>query len=154
MEKNAEKNIIVRFYVASVAIFVILAAIGYFWADRWGMVPENLSVAASSPAAQARMNALAYVALPRMTISLGNGAETQMGVDISLEVARKDMVVLEGYMPQIMDRFNTFLPKIDVEEVAQPSGIFLLRKNMLWEVNNLGMPVSVHDLRLQNLVFR
>jgi flagellar basal body-associated protein FliL len=123
-------------------------------ADNWGLVPENLSISASSPAAQARMNALAYVDLPRMTISLGNGVETQMGVNISLEVARKDMVVLEGYMPQIMDRFNVYLPKVDVEEVARPTGIFWLRKSMLWQVNNIGMPVPVHDLRLQNLVFR
>jgi flagellar basal body-associated protein FliL len=153
MEKNAEKYTIIQFYVASVVIFIILAAVGYFLADRWGMIPARTS---SAPSSQATgfVTDWAYVDLPRMTVSLGNSAATHMQVDISLEVAPKDVMVLEGYLPQIMDRFNLFLPHVKVDELSRPIGMYSLHKNMLRQVNNMGMPVSVHDLMLQNVVIK
>lgn len=153
MEKNAEKYTIIRLYVASVVIFIILAVAGYFLAGRWGLLPARISSTSSSEAT-GLVPDWAYVDLPRMTVSLGHSATTHMQVDISLEVAPKDVMVLEGYLPQIMDRFNLFLPHVKVDELSRPIGMYSLHKNMLWQVNNMGMPVSVHDLMLQNMVIR
>ncbi|MFA5040908.1 MAG: flagellar basal body-associated FliL family protein [Bdellovibrionales bacterium] len=152
MRITALNNRILQFYVATSILFIALGSVGYFMADKWEAISKNPFSAASYFRSPEAASVLTFVDLPRMTVSLGNSAISQMSVNISLEVESRDMMVLEGYMPQILDKFNLFLPRVNIEEISKPPGLFMLRKNMLWQVNNLGMPIRVHDLLLQNLI--
>jgi hypothetical protein len=51
-----------------------------------------------------------------------------------------------------MDRLNGFFPKVEFEDIDEPNSMFLLHKDMLRQVNNVGMPISVHDLMLRSLL--
>jgi flagellar basal body-associated protein FliL len=148
MERNKEKNRFLQFYIGSVVLFLALAGVGAYFADRAGLL------SASSPASTARASKAdrANVSLPRMTVSFGSGPGKRMQINVSLEVERKDVSVVEGYLPQIVDRLNVFFPKVKMEEVGKPRAMFLLHKDMLWQINNIGMPFVVHDLMIQNLV--
>jgi flagellar basal body-associated protein FliL len=149
MERKTDKNRFLHFYVGSVALFLVLAAVGYYWVDREGLL--SASSPPSAPPHESKADRT-YVDLPRMAVSLGGGTGNQVRVNISLEVDRKDASVVEGYLPQIMDKLNVFFPKVQIEELRNPRAMFILHKDMLWQINSIGMPFSVHDLMLQNLV--
>jgi len=147
MRRNADKNRFLHFYAASVGLFLILALVGFFFADKWMPLARPPPAAKSNP-----LEELAYVRLPRMSISLGNEGFMQMRMNISLEVESKDVPILEGYIPQIVDRLNAYFPHVNFDELDRPHAMFLLHKNMLWQVNSVDMPIIVHDLMLQNMV--
>jgi len=142
-----EKEIL-RFSAASLAPLLALAVIGWLIADNWG----TISYKATTLISHRGFRDAAYVDVPRMTVSLGGSASTRIQVDITLEVPKKDADVLEGYLPKIMDRLNVYLPKIKADELKNPDAMFMLHKEMLYQINNIGIPVKVNDVVLQNLV--
>jgi flagellar basal body-associated protein FliL len=154
MKHNAEKSRLQLLYIASMAILLALAAFGAFWVGEKELTP----IAPPAPNKTEPNKAAniitdkAYLSLPRMTVSLGKGGTMQVRMDISLEVAPEDIIVLEGYVPQIVDKLNAYFPKVKFEELDQPHAMFLFHKNMLWQINNLGMPVTVRDLTLKNMI--
>ncbi len=152
MNISPEKKRMLRFYATSVTLLIALAIIGLFMADQWGLISTQPTVSTDSSVSHKGARDIAYVDVPRMTVSLGGSASTRMQVDITLEVPKKDAAVLEGYLPQIMDRLNAYLPRIKIEDIGRPDAMFMLHKDMLWQINNIGIPVLVQDVMLQNMI--
>lgn len=146
MKTSATRSEIVQVYVACIALFIALAACGYYW------VRSTAPVAHPAPIAHGFVTDMTYIDLPRMTVSLGAGGSTQVRVEISLEVARKDVAIVEKYQPQITDRLNRFFSKVSPDEIEEPNSLTLLRDDLLWQVNGTGMPVPVHDLMLKQMI--
>jgi flagellar basal body-associated protein FliL len=147
MKPNASRNQIVQVYIACLAMFVALAVGGYFLADRAGLIAHPRSAAT-----QDFVTDMAYYDLPHMNISMGGGRSTHLWVDIALEVARKDMPIIAGYQPQIMDKLNLFFSKMKPEDVEQPDAMPALRQEILWQINSAGAPIPVHDMMLRRMV--
>jgi hypothetical protein len=145
MKHRADKTPFLRFYIASLALFLILAVSGFYFGGKW--LISNRTSSKGEPA-----KVLEFVNLPHMTVSVGNQASMQMEMNVSLEVERKDVPILEGYIPQIVDKFNAYFPEVNVDELHGPFAMHNLHKNMLWLVNSVGMPVYVYDLMLKDLV--
>jgi flagellar basal body-associated protein FliL len=154
MKRNAEKSRLQLLYIASMAVLLALAAFGTYWVSEKELTPIAPPVPNKTEPDKAAniITNMAYLNLPRMTVSLGKGGTMQVRMDISLEVAPEDLLVLEGYVPQIVDKLNAFFPKVKFEELDQPHAMFLFHKNMLWQVNSIGMPVTVKDLTLKNMI--
>jgi hypothetical protein len=94
---------------------------------------------------------LTYYDMPRMTILLGGGAQTQVRLDLSLEVAKKDVAVVEGFQPRIADRLNGLFLHINPDDFRSSTDLPWLRQQMLSQVNN-ATPVPIHDLLLRQMV--
>jgi flagellar basal body-associated protein FliL len=96
---------------------------------------------------------MAYIDLPRINLQVGDANnEVHMRLEISLEVAKKDLPIMQGYQPQITDRLNFFLAHMRPEQLRQPQNIPELRAAMLRLVNDMGAPVPVHDLMLRQMI--
>lgn len=147
MATKFQKDPMFLFYIVCLVFFVILSAAGLFWVKQERAARSRLSVMTTRPALN-----LALVSLPRVTISIGNGGRGQMNLDMSLEVEKKDVSVVEGYVPQVLDRLNGFFPRVDFYEVEHSRSMILLRNDMLWQINSIGMPVQVRDLIIQKMV--
>lgn len=149
MATKFEKDHMFWFYIGCLGFFVLLGAVGFFWAKKIG--PVHSTPTATALSARPVLS-LALVDLPRVTISLSNGSRGQMNLDMSLEVEKKDIPVVEGYVPQVLDKLNNFFPRVDFYEVDQSHSMLLLRNDMLWQINSIGMPVHVRDLIIQKMV--
>lgn len=145
MERSSE-NRIFAFYLGSIALFLGLGLIGIYYISLKDVpaAATSHSEDAASPSGAVAPAGMAFVDLPRVTTSLGG--VTQVHIDISLEVATGDVSAVEGFVPQIMDRLNVFFPKANVESLNQPTAMTLFRKDALYQVNSIGIPVTVHDL--------
>ncbi len=137
-----------RFYIGSLALIVVLGVFGY-------LVTEHFVTSTEVAQTQMRpqVQPMAYVELPRVNVSFGGPFAMQMQLDLALEVEPKNVMVVEGYIPQVMDRLNAYFPKARLDSMNERShGMFLFRKEVLWEVNQIGMPVPVNDILIQKLV--
>jgi flagellar basal body-associated protein FliL len=168
MERNSEKTPFLYLYIGSLAFFLSLASVGGYWMGKEGgyLHPSRTAPSASSPSSSEEgspsssasspnaevLSDMAYVDLPRMTVSVGNGSFRQARVDISLEIARKDIPALQGYMPQIVDKLNTFFPQVKFEGLDDPHTMYVLHKDLLWQLNSLDLPVPVRDLVFRKLI--
>ena len=146
MKSQTTKNSILRVYIIGVAIFVALAVCGYYMADRIGLIKHPV------PVAHGFISDMAYLDLPRMTVSLGGAGSVHVRVDIALEVARKDIPTLEGFQPRITDKLNAFFSKVQLDEIEEPASMPFLRQEMLRQINSVTAPIPVHDLMLRQLV--
>jgi hypothetical protein len=148
MEHSPEKNHFVRFYVGSAVFFVILAASGYAVTDKWIVMQTPPAPASLRP----NLPDMAYVGLPRVSVSFGGPGTGQMQLQMALEVEPQHVEIVEGYIPRIMDRFNAYFPKAQLDRLDRPHAMFLLHKDLLWQANQVGMPVPVNDVLIQKLV--
>jgi len=141
------KNRMIFVYIGSALFFAALAAFGYFAVDTDGHFRRP------APMNQQFTTDMTYYDLPRMTLAVGQGKdETHVRIDITLEVAKKDLPILEGYQPQITDRLNVFFIALHPEQIRRFSTLPWLRGEMLQQVNNLSMPFPVHDLMLRQMI--
>ncbi|MFA4994441.1 MAG: flagellar basal body-associated FliL family protein [Bdellovibrionales bacterium] len=138
-----------QFIIAGAATLLILAGAGFSVAGR-GLI--STASAAEHHQAEAEKVEMTYVEIPRMTVFFKGNVPKQMRLDVSLKVASKDVVILEGYLPQIQDKLNACLPRAKIEDLNKPRGMRLFRTELLWEVNNIGIPVPVQDIMLQNMI--
>ena len=152
MKCDVEKTRIVQFYAGALVLLVGLLSAGYFFTDqvlrasaRHDRVTEGVGVE------KAFITDMAYVDLPEITFSFGGGA-SHVHLDIALEVARDDVPALEGYVPQIVDRFNAFFPHVSFENMGDPAFVFFLRRDLLRQVRLMGIPIPVRDLLLHKLL--
>lgn len=135
------------FYVGSLVFFLVLMVLGYWWVEETGILGNQPSYKK-----QKGPIAWTYIEIPRVTVSLGQGTFMQIQLDLALEVEPKNAAVIEGYIPKIADRLNGFFPRVDLDDIQESRSMFLLRKNMLWQINQVGAPVPIHDVIIQKMV--
>ncbi len=150
IHSKAEDRRLIYFYLGCAILFLILAFSSIYIASTRTAEPRD--VLPSVPKVSASTKNKSYVRMPSMSFSVGNQYATQVEMDITLEVDSKDVDLIKGHMPEIMDRLNSFFPKVKFDQLDRPRAMFLLHKNMLWEINNVVKPVEVRDLLLKNLV--
>ncbi|MDD4615713.1 MAG: flagellar basal body-associated FliL family protein [Alphaproteobacteria bacterium] len=148
MEHN--ENRIIRFYIGSFLLITALAVFGFVVADR--IVAAERAQKAIKTQLRANEPDMAYIGLPRVNVSFSGASGMQMQLDLALEVEPRYAEVVEGYIPKVVDRLNAYFPKAKLDSLDRAHAMFLLRKDMLWEVNQVGIPVPVNDVLIQNLV--
>jgi flagellar basal body-associated protein FliL len=134
------------FLVAYLVALISLAVVGYYVADF-----EIKNVHEKSEEKFFSTD-LAFYDLPRINLILsayGPNKSGKVRMDISLEVAEKDMQRLKDYQPRIMDTLVNYMRQFDVDEVSPPKVMALLHENLLNEVNLASKPVPI-----RNIVFR
>ncbi len=142
------KTRLYAFVAAYISVFTVLAVIGYYLADEVGLVHRHQALQTQKFATD-----LAYYDLPRMNIGLNDDrGATHIRIDLSLEVAKKDMPVIQGYEPRITDRLGTFLSTVTPEHIKQVQYLPWLHQQMLKQINAAGSPAPVHDVLLRQMV--
>jgi flagellar basal body-associated protein FliL len=148
MQHPSERRIL-YFYLTCIALFVALFLLGIYH------VSARLSGAtATFRTGSGPTDEWAYIELPRVTTTMGGGNMMQVKIDVALELDPRHVGPIEGYVPKIMDSLNTLFLKVDIEKLDQPKYMFLLHKDMLWRLNNLGMPFNVHDVMIKQLIIQ
>ncbi|MDD3370521.1 MAG: flagellar basal body-associated FliL family protein [Alphaproteobacteria bacterium] len=149
MDHQAEKTRLIRFYAGSAALIIVLAILGFLYAG-------NVISSGSAPTTVRRSGApeMSYIGLPRVNVAFSGPFAMQMQLDLTLEVEPRYAMIVEGYVPKVMDRLNAYFPRAKLDDLDRPHAMFLLRKEMLWEVNNIGIPVPVNDVLIQNMYMR
>lgn len=147
MEFFSSKYKTYHFVALYVGVFVALAALGYYVANRYSLA----AVQPPPEASRAFATDLTYYDMPRMTITVGGG-DVHMRVDVALEVAKKDVSVVEGYQPRMTAKLSSYLSTISPERMQEAKLLPWLRAEMLAQVNSVGMPVPIHDLLFRQLV--
>ena len=136
---------IIAIYVLTVMVLVSLTVCGYYYSSYEKIKKSTLNTSGFS-------TDMAYYDLPRVNLTMGhNGAAAHIRVDISIEVSKKDMIIVQGYQPRIVDKLNIYLSNLDPAVMRRVSAAVQLRHDMLDEVNRIGMPVPVHDLLLRQM---
>jgi flagellar basal body-associated protein FliL len=158
MPPRKRKKKISYFIPAYALLLAIMAVFGYYALRNDA---STGTLAGTQVASHGFHTDLAYYDLPRMTVSIGGNNASNGGggstaprvrVDISLEVASKDIRVIDGFQPRITDRLSNFLSQLTPEQIETPSSTTWLREQMLRQINAAGSPVPVHDLMFRQLV--
>ena len=137
--------------VASYAMVVtLLAGFGLYAADKAGMLPTIQKVV---PGHALFATDMAYYDLPHMTVAMAAGsAASHVRLDISLEIASKDVMIVEGFQPRMTDTLNRYLSHLRPDQIARPNAMPWLREELLKQVNSVGSPVPIHDLTFRQFV--
>lgn len=136
-----------RFIALYVSVlFLWIAAFGYYYeSTRPDPAPNATS------ASRMFHTDMAYYDMPRMTVSVGSG-DVHMRIDVALEVAKKDVPMVEGYQPRITAKLNSYLSTLSPERIQEAKMLPWLRAEMLAQINSVGAPIPVHDLVFRQLV--
>jgi len=96
---------------------------------------------------------LTYYDLPRMTVVLNSGNKgPHVRLDISLEVAKKDLPLVEGYQPHMIEKLNNFFVTVDPERMQQAMYMPWLHTEMLKQINSVGATAPVHDVFFRQML--
>jgi len=147
MDRSVGQEKLLCYYLIGLAFFLTLACAGVYFVEKHREA-ERVALRGQMPV----LPDVAYVGLPSMALSLGKGTSMNLMLDVSMEVDSKDAAILEGYVPQIVDRLNLFFPGIKIKDAMQPNATYFLRKDMLWQINSIPMPVTVRDLVFEKMV--
>ena len=129
-------------------IFIALAVLGYCIARKSDFVASR-----PAPTAHALTTDFTYYDIPRLNVVVGSGnTATHVRIDLSLEVGKDDLSVIEGYQPRITARLNRFLMTINPDRMQKANWLPWLRSQMLGQINRAGAPVPVHNVLFRQLV--
>ena len=97
---------------------------------------------------------LLFYHLDPMVVNLNSasGGGKFMKITISLEVDKQSsMVELEKKLPRIIDRFQTFLREMRLEDMNGSAGSLRLKDELLTRVNQAVYPIRVKEVLLQQM---
>jgi flagellar FliL protein len=97
---------------------------------------------------------LLFYSLEPMVVNLNtaSGGNKFMKITVTLEVDKQSSIeVLEKKLPRIIDRFQTFLREMRLEDINGAAGSFRLKEELLTRVNEAVYPVKVNDVLLQQI---
>ncbi len=129
--------------VLYLAFLALTVSVSYFW-DR--------ATKGSFPAFADRSTSL-YM-LPPVTVNLasrGSKAHTAR-MSIGLEVKNDQLPRVEGYAPRIIDRIQTTMGRVSLDEVRDRKNLLWLSRTLLWEVNQVSGPVKILDVLFREIV--
>jgi hypothetical protein len=101
---------------------------------------------------------ITYYYLPTVVLSTGGGdggggaKAPRLRMQIGLGVAKKDVDVLSGYEPRIMEKINSYMIKLKPSDVERSDLASWLRGELLLQVNSSGVPFPVDTLYFMQLV--
>lgn len=96
-----------------------------------------------------------YYELPQMLVNLNSAGRRSnfLKIVVSLELSEaKDVEKLEASMPRIIDNFQVYLRELRVEDLRGSAGIYRLREELLFRVNNAVSPARVTDVLFKEML--
>lgn len=124
-----------------------------------GMLDSLLGKEEHSEEAEAEMakakEPATYYELPQMLVNLNSPGRRSnfLKIIVSLELAEaKDVEKLEAAMPRIIDNFQVYLRELRVEDLRGSAGIYRLREELLFRVNNAVRPARVTDVLFKEML--
>jgi len=139
-----------RFIVAYVTVLAMLSIIGYYYAGASSNKPDHAPSARSD---NYFSTDLAFFDLPSITLNLGGEDGTShIDLDVSLEVAKKDMRRIEDFGPRIADRILFTMRRQHTDQLQTQKDMAKLHTEMLNDLNTNVMPIPIHDVIFRKLV--
>lgn len=98
-----------------------------------------------------------FVEMPDLLVNLASstGQPHFLRLRVKLELySGDDLATVEGILPRVIDRFQTFLREMRVEDLRGSAGIYRLRQELLFRVNKAAAPVEVKDVLFQEILIQ
>lgn len=98
-----------------------------------------------------------FVEVPPILVNLiGSSGETHyLKLQVKLEVEKaSDVLKIEAVLPRVIDRFQTYLREMRIQDLRGSAGIYRLRQELLYRVNKAAAPVVVKDILFQEMLIQ
>lgn len=98
-----------------------------------------------------------FVTMPDLLVNLASssGQPHFLRLKVQLELySVDDVAAIEAIAPRVIDRFQTFLREMRVEDLRGSAGIYRLRQELLYRVNKAAAPVEVKDVLFQEILMQ
>jgi flagellar basal body-associated protein FliL len=130
-----------------ISVIVVLAFLGSFY--RGYSLSHDKAGISYSKGAYFLTN-IGYLDLPRVNINIAGPSQNEESLkvraDISLEIKKEYSEKIEHYLPRIADRITQYLYAQPVDKLRNLHNQKIMRRELLSEVNDTGMPVPVADV--------
>lgn len=133
----------IAFVLIYFSVLALVGTIGY-------VVGQKQLYAIVSEHARAR----AILEMPKMQFAM-EGLNVQSGkvkMDMSLQVAPRDMEKLKLFLPRIKDRIITVLNHTNIEQLTDKISLRMVHDELLQQANQASGPVVIKDILIKNLV--
>ena len=140
--------------IIGLVLFLVMGGGGFF-AVYSGMIlaPPDAAGAHAEPAVEELPDDFAFVAVPSVTISLGNPADNKhLRFTAQLEVAKARASKVEELMPRILDVLNGYMRALEETDLQQPDALVRLRSQMLRRIQMVTGEGYVRDLLVTEFV--
>jgi len=144
--KRSKRPIIIGF-----ALMVLGAAGGFFALNR-ELIPLGPGHIGSSQGEASASEAISFVSLDPMIISLASGRARHLRFSAQLEVGTAQAEEVERLRPRVMDVLNGYLRAVDVAELEDPAAMIRLRAQMLRRIQIVTGEGRVRDLLIVEFV--
>ncbi|MCW1919172.1 flagellar basal body-associated FliL family protein [Rhodobacter sp. KR11] len=141
--------------IIGLVLFLVMGGGGFF-AVYSGLIlapaaPEG--GAHAEPAHEELPDDFAFVAVPSVTISLGNPSDNKhLRFTAQLEVAKARSAKVEELMPRILDVLNGYMRALEETDLQQPDALVRLRSQMLRRIQMVTGEGYVRDLLVTEFV--
>jgi flagellar basal body-associated protein FliL len=142
----------IQFFIAAyVAALVVLASVGYFYADYTIKADRQEKVLN-----QRFRSDVAYVNLPRMNLTLpavdDSHQSGRVRLEISLAVEKKYAGRIEDLQPRITDRLVTYIRTLNFDSLSEPKATLWLHQRLLEEATSASTPLPIVDVIFEKFV--
>jgi flagellar FliL protein len=143
-----------------IAVPVVLILVGaglYFSGVLGGAKPTEEELAAQVLAEDEQKQAdpeAVFLQVPDIVVNLqSEGQPHYLKLSVKLELKNNsDLEAVSAVIPRVIDRFQTFLREMRVEDLRGTAGIYRLRQELLYRVNLAAKPVVVQDVLFQDVL--
>lgn len=98
-----------------------------------------------------------FVVIPTMIVNLNNtdGSSNYLRLSIQLELEDpNDAPTIEAVMPRVVDQFQTYLRELRPEDLRGSAGLYRLKMELLWRVNQAASPARVKSVLFQEMLLQ
>jgi flagellar protein FliL len=138
--------------VTLLAVAVLLLAGGGFSAWRYFASQPHEKTAEDLAAEAAADKAIVYVEAPDIFVNInaGQGKSRFLKLGITLQVrGQANAADIKTNMPRIVDNFQVYLRELRVEDLNGSAGMFLLKEELMRQVN-----IELAPVRIENVLFK
>lgn len=99
----------------------------------------------------------AFMPLEEMLVSVTSNANKQqyLKLKLSLElVKQEDQASIEAVLPRVIDRFQTFLRELRVEELQGSAGLYRIKEELLTRINVVIRPLRIREVLISDMVLQ
>ncbi len=100
------------------------------------------------------INGTSFYTLPIISMNtiVSKTGRGELRLGVNLEVGADDIDRIENYVPFIVERIQTYMNRISVEEIRNNPALRWLRNDLLYEINKVTGPIRILGIRLRELV--
>lgn len=124
-------------------------------ASEEGKDAEHKSGEGESKGKDGKKEAAVFYSLGEMMVNItGEGRkQTYLKLVVELELeSEKDKAAIEDLKPRIVDNFQTYLRELRLDDLRGSAGLYRLREELLFRVNDAVHPIKVKDVLFQQML--